>query len=120
MYLIPTGVTRSSTNILSSLDIDKIHNLMDSVNSLDNYIKDNEFNLIFKEINIGWELKKQTSPEVSNNKINNLENKLNNVLAKRLIGAGAGGYFLIIVEKNKKIKNGIPIKIGDGFKVIKF
>jgi D-glycero-alpha-D-manno-heptose-7-phosphate kinase len=120
MYLIPTGVTRSSTNILSSLDIDKIHNLIDSVNNLDNYIKDNEFNLIFKEINIGWELKKQTSPEVSNNKINNLENKLNDVLAKRLIGAGAGGYFLIIVEKNKKIKNGIPIKIGDGFKVIEF
>ena len=38
MYLVPTGVTRSSTNILSSLDIDKIHNLMGSVNNIDNYI----------------------------------------------------------------------------------
>jgi D-glycero-alpha-D-manno-heptose-7-phosphate kinase len=120
MYLIPTGVTRSSTNILSSLNVDKIHNLMDSVVNLDNYIKRNKSDLIFKEINTGWELKKQTSPEVSNSKISNLENKLNDVLAKRLIGAGAGGYFLIIVEKNKKIKNGIPIKIGDGFKVIEF
>jgi D-glycero-alpha-D-manno-heptose-7-phosphate kinase len=120
MYLIPTGVTRSSTNILSSLNVDKIHNLMDSVVNLDNHIKRNESKLIFEEINIGWELKKQTSPEVSNSKISNLENKLNDVLAKRLIGAGAGGYFLIIVEKNKQVKNGIPIKIGDGFKVIEF
>ena len=120
MYLVPTGVTRSSTNILSSLDIDKIHNLMDSVNNIDNYIKSNEYDSIFKEINIGWELKKQTSSEISNNKISNLENKLNNVLAKRLIGAGAGGYFLVIVEKNKKIKNGIPVKMGNGFKIIEF
>jgi D-glycero-alpha-D-manno-heptose-7-phosphate kinase len=120
MYLIPTGVTRSSTNVLSSLDINKIHNLINSVNNLDNYIRCNEYNLIFEEINIGWELKKQTSPEVSNNKISSLENKLTNVLAKRLIGAGAGGYFLVIVKKGKKIKNGIPIKIGDGFKVVNF
>lgn len=120
MYLVPTGVTRSSTNILSSLDIDKIHNLMGSVNNIDNYIKSNEYDSIFKEINIGWELKKQTSSEISNNKISNLENKLNNVLAKRLIGAGAGGYFLVIVEKNKKIKNGIPVKMGNGFKIIEF
>ena len=120
MYLVPTGVTRSSTNILSSLDIDKIHNLMGSVNNIDNYIKSNEYDSIFKEINIGWELKKQTSSEISNNKISNLENKLNNVLSKRLIGAGAGGYFLVIVEKGKQVKNGIPIKIGDGFKVIEF
>jgi D-glycero-alpha-D-manno-heptose-7-phosphate kinase len=120
MYLIPTGVTRSSTNILSSLDIDKIHNLMGPVNNIDNYIKSNDYDSIFKEINIGWELKKQTSPEISNNKISNLENKLNDVLAKRLIGAGAGGYFLVIVEKNKKIKNGIPVKMGNGFKIIEF
>jgi D-glycero-alpha-D-manno-heptose-7-phosphate kinase len=120
MYLVPTGVTRSSTNILSSLDIDKIHNLMGSVNNIDNYIKSNEYDSIFKEINIGWELKKQTSTEISNNKISNLENKLNNVLSKRLIGAGAGGYFLVIVEKNKKIKNGIPVKMGNGFKIIEF
>lgn len=120
MYLIPTGVTRSSTNVLSSLDIDKIHNLMDSVNNIDNYLKCNEYDPIFTEINIGWELKKQTSSEVSNSKISNLENKLNDVLAKRLIGAGAGGYFLVIVEKGKQVKNGIPVKIGNGFKVIKF
>lgn len=119
-HLIPTGVTRSSTNILSSLDIDKIHNLMKSLQDMNNYIEQNNFNSIFEEINNGWELKKQTSPEIINSKIKSLENKLTNVLAKRLIGAGAGGYFLVIIEKNKKIKNSIPIKLGNGFEVIEF
>jgi len=120
LYLIPTGVTRSSTNILSSLDIDKIHNLMKPLQDMNNYIEQNNFNSIFKEINNGWELKKQTSPEIINSKIKSLENKLTDVLAKRLIGAGAGGYFLVIVEKDKQVKNGIPIKLGNGFEVIEF
>jgi D-glycero-alpha-D-manno-heptose-7-phosphate kinase len=120
MHLIPTGVTRSSTNILSSLNIDKIHSLMKPLQDMNNYIEQNNFNSIFEEINKGWELKKQTSPEIINSKIKNLENKLIDVLAKRLIGAGAGGYFLVIVEKNKKIKNSIPIKLGNGFEVIEF
>jgi D-glycero-alpha-D-manno-heptose-7-phosphate kinase len=120
MHLIPTGVTRSSTNILSSLNIDKIHSLMKPLQDMNNYIEQNNFNSIFEEINKGWELKKQTSPEIINGKIKNLENKLIDVLAKRLIGAGAGGYFLVIVEKGKQVKNGIPIKVGDGFKVIDF
>jgi len=120
MHLIPTGVTRSSTNILSSLNIDKIHSLMKPLQDMNNYLEQNNFNSIFEEINKGWELKKQTSPEIINSKIKNLENKLIDVLAKRLIGAGAGGYFLVIVEKNKKIKNSIPIKLGNGFEVIEF
>jgi D-glycero-alpha-D-manno-heptose-7-phosphate kinase len=120
MHLIPTGIIRSSTNVLSSLDIDKIHNLMKPLQDMNNYIEQNNFHLIFKEINNSWELKKQTSPEILNSNIKSLENKLTDVLAKRLIGAGAGGYFLVIVEKGKQVKNGIPIKLGNGFEVIEF
>ena len=46
-HLIPTGVTRSSTNILSSLDIDYIPNLMKSLQDMNNYIEQNNFNSIF-------------------------------------------------------------------------
>lgn len=121
MHLIHTEETRSSTNILALLNIDKIHNLMDSVKNLDNYIETNQLHLIFQEINNGWELKKLTSPKIVNDAILNLENKLINVLAKRLIGAGAGGYFLVIVEKGKKVKyNSIPITLGNSFEIIKF
>jgi len=120
MYLVSTGVTRSSTNVLSSLDVDKIHNLIKPLQNMDDYLHRNEFGLVFDEINRGWELKKQTSSEILNTKILTLEGKLSDVLAKRLIGAGAGGYFLVVVEKDKKIKNGIPISIGQGFSVIEF
>lgn len=122
-YLIPTELTRSSTNILTSLNIDKIHNLLESVYIIDRSIIDKNFNKIIKEINNGWKLKKETSPEIINSKIKTLEHKLNqdkSILAKRLIGAGAGGYFLIITEKNQKIKNGVSITLGTGFEVIKF
>jgi len=122
-YLIPTELTRSSTNILTSLNIDKIHNLLESVHIIDRSIIDKNFNKIIEEINNGWKLKKETSPEIINSKIKTLEHKLNqdkSILAKRLIGAGAGGYFLIITEKNQKIKNGVSITLGTDFEVIKF
>lgn len=120
MYLIPTGVTRSSTTILSSLNIDKIHELMKPFYKINDELNKNNFLSIFNEINHAWEIKKQTSIDIINNKILNLEHKLNYVLAKRLIGAGAGGYFLVIVEHGKHVKNGIPIKLGSGFNVIEF
>jgi galactokinase/mevalonate kinase-like predicted kinase len=58
-----------------------------------------------------------------NEEISKLEDeftKTQGIVTWRLIGAGAGGYFLIIVEKNKQVKNGIPIKIGTCYKTIKF
>lgn len=123
-YLIPTELTRSSTNILNSLDIDKIYNLLNSVNSIDINIKNLNFNQILKEINNGWELKKHTSPEIINSKIKILEHKLNqnkHVLAKRLIGAGAGGYFLVVCNKNDNLDiKKIPIILGNKFDVINF
>ena len=121
MYLIPTGVTRSSTHILSSLNIDKIHDLMQPFYKINNDLKQDNFLSVFDEINHAWEIKKQTSGNIINDEILSLENKLNyKVLAKRLIGAGAGGYFLIIVEQGKIVKNGIPIKLGNSFNVIEF
>jgi len=123
-YLVPTELTRSSTNVLNSLDVDKIYNLLESVSVIDKNIKNKEFNKIIPEINNGWELKKNTSPEIINSKIKTLESKLNHnksILAKRLIGAGAGGYFLVITDKNENLdlKN-IQIKLGNKFEIICF
>lgn len=123
-HLVPTRLTRSSTNILGSLDINKISNLLESVTIIDKNIKNENFDNVIKEINNGWELKKNTSPEIINLKIKTLESKLSqnkSILAKRLIGAGAGGYFLVITDKNENLdlKN-IPIKLGNKFKIIHF
>lgn len=123
-YLVPTKLTRSSTNILNSLDIDKIYNLLESVSVIDKNIKNKNFHKIITEINNGWELKKHTSTDIINSKIKMLESKLNqnkSILAKRLIGAGAGGYFLVITNKNENLdlKN-IPIKLGVTYNTINF
>ncbi len=123
-YLIPTKLTRSSTNILNSLDVDKIYNLLESVSIINKNIKNKNFDKVITEINNGWELKKYTSPEIINSKIKVLESKLNqnkSILAKRLIGAGAGGYFLVITNKNENLdlKN-IPIKLGINYNTINF
>jgi D-glycero-alpha-D-manno-heptose-7-phosphate kinase len=122
--LIPTGLTRSSTDVLTSLNIDKIHNLLESVNYMDKGIKEDNFYQITKEINNGWELKKETSPKIILPKIKEIDDKLTqnkHVLAKRLIGAGAGGYFLVISDKNNNLDIGeILITLGDKFNVIDF
>lgn len=123
-YLVPTELTRSSTNILNSLNIDKIYNLLESVSIINKNIKNKDFDKILTEINNGWKLKKETSPEIINSKIKLLESKLNqnkHILAKRLIGAGAGGYFLVITNKNESLdlKN-ISIKLGNKSEVIYF
>jgi D-glycero-alpha-D-manno-heptose-7-phosphate kinase len=123
-YLVPTKLTRSSTSILNSLDIDKIYNLLESVSVIDKNIKNKNFHKIITEINNGWELKKHTSTDIINSKIKMLESKLNqnkSILAKRLIGAGAGGYFLVITNKNENLdlKN-IPIKLGVTYNTINF
>jgi D-glycero-alpha-D-manno-heptose-7-phosphate kinase len=121
-HLVPTGITRSSTNMLNTLDIDKIHSLMISSNNMDKFLNEEDYDKVCKEINNGWELKKQTSPDMMNNKISNLENKLSTTtIARRLIGAGAGGYFLSITTPDQKLgHNSIPIKLGTSYKVIQF
>jgi D-glycero-alpha-D-manno-heptose-7-phosphate kinase len=122
LHLISTGMTRSSTNVLASLDLNKVHELINPAQRMDKYLETNDLTSVCTEINRGWELKKQTSSSIVNNQIKILESKLEDkVLAKRLIGAGAGGYFLAITEKNISLGiNSIPIKLGTKYEVIEF
>ena len=122
LHLVPTGITRSSTNILGTLDIDKIHSLMGPLEDMNKLLLENNLTEVCREINYGWELKKLTSSSIINDKIQSLEDKLiKKTVARRLIGAGAGGYFLAITQKNQKLRyNSIPINLGTSYKTIKF
>lgn len=122
LHLVPTGITRSSTNILSTLDLSKIHSLMGPLKDMDSYLQNDKFKEVCKEINYSWELKKLTSPYIMDTKIANLDVKLSQkTVARRLIGAGAGGYFLCFTYPNQKLKyNSIPINLGEGYNVIEF
>ncbi len=103
-YLIYTGVLRSSTSILESLDISKSLPLLQDVTDLEIAINNVDLSLFNKVINRTWENKKQTSPYICENQtLIELDTKLkldSRVLSHKLCGAGNGGYFLIFTDKN--------------------
>ncbi len=106
MYLIYTGVLRSSTTVLESLDIDKSIPLLKDVEDLELAINMSDLNLFHTVINRTWSNKKKTSKYICENKILiELDDKLTNdrnVLSHKLLGAGNGGYFLVFSEKEKE------------------
>ena len=103
MYLVNTNNIRKSNNVLSSINIDKVKELLSLVNELENNIS-NE-NKIYEILNTGWIRKKQTSPLILNDKVNELDKRFlldNSIKAVKLCGAGGGGYFLILSEDGKE------------------
>ena len=101
MYLIDTSVNRSSTEILSSINLTKSKKLLKYVDELEkNVLNESELCDI---INENWEQKKKTSPLILNEKVAELENILKsntNVRAKKLCGAGAGGFFFVLTNRD--------------------
>ena len=102
-YLVPTDATRSSTGILETLNYKKVHDM--SVNTALMYgaINDSDYNRVGHLINSGWNQKKLTSPSIVNEQVSSIETTLSkapSAIAWRLIGAGNGGYFLVVTEKN--------------------
>jgi len=123
MYLIYTGITRSSTNILQTINIDKSVPLLEDVVNLEKAINELDINLFNKTIRNTWINKKNTSPLIcSNEDLMKLDGSITNdksVLSHKLLGAGNGGYFLIFTEKDKEseiyknYKNVKKIKISE-------
>ena len=103
-YLVSTNNVRSSTSILSTLDFEKVKKLAPITKDMLDSIKDGNYVRILELINFGWQQKKLTSKSISNSKIEQIENKIKEtegVIAYRLLGAGNGGYFLVITEKSR-------------------
>jgi D-glycero-alpha-D-manno-heptose-7-phosphate kinase len=105
--LIYTGILRSSTKVLESLDIDKSLPLLNDVEDLESAINDcdiEKFNFVMRR---SWGTKKLTSKMICKNEtLSNLDNKLKNdrkVLSHKLCGAGNGGYFLVFSEKGSNL-----------------
>ena len=116
-YLVPTDATRSSTDVLETIDYGKVHEMSSTTNlMLDALIKE-EYDKVNFLIKSGWEQKKLTSPSIVNEKVKAIEtilSRLPNISSYRLIGAGNGGYFLVLTEKNSylSLKN-IKIDLHD-------
>lgn len=99
LYLIPTKIKRSSTKILSTLDLNKSHALLDLVVKLKSYMNnEGEF---FKIFNKGWENKKLSSPYIATPELLEVESNIiqkYNIKGIKLCGAGGGGYFLVFTK----------------------
>lgn len=108
--LINTEQCRQSTDILSTVDISKSVLLMGQVNDLENNIHD-KFKAA-KIITEGWKIKKLSSPYIMTPELEKLEAGIKDtsrVMGYKLLGAGGGGYFLLM--NTIKTKNGFNINI---------
>jgi len=110
LFLVPTGITRSSTNILKNVDFDKSYGLLKLVDIMHDNLDNEE--IFFDIFNKGWETKKSINSQIMNQDLLVQEKKLRekyNIKGIKLCGAGGGGYFLIFSKNN--IKEGTLINI---------
>jgi len=129
MWLVHTGVSRSSTKVLKSLDLEKRKHLLDDVNELTWALEGEDFSDkdskdFIRIIRRAWENKQATSPHIMTEELKEIEN----VVAKdldiqtegyKLCGAGGGGYFLVFtrIERQYTISPHPPFQSLDYVKV---
>lgn len=105
-HLIFTGITRNSKDILKDVgdNAEKALPLLDSVESAYASLLSEDYETFLNEFNLSWELKKETSPMIMENaSLVQMDKELENnptVLARKLCGAGNGGFFLVISKKD--------------------
>jgi D-glycero-alpha-D-manno-heptose-7-phosphate kinase len=103
MYLIYTGICRSSTNVLKSIEI-KNDSLLHLVDEMEDCIINSNLNKFINIISEGWKLKKETSSLiVEHENLKKIDKELEenpNILCHRLCGAGNGGFFMAFTKKN--------------------
>lgn len=102
MCLIYTGIKRSSTEVLKSIDVSKSYSLLGLVDSMDEALDSNNVDEFLNGFNKAWLAKRQSSPKIFDeiDGFDKFESLLNqsSVLGYKLLGAGAGGYFLLLLE----------------------
>lgn len=104
-YLVFTGVTRNSKQVLKSVteNLDKIKPLLKTVDDAHEAILNNDDKKFMDYMNLGWSQKKKTSPSITeNSRIKEIDSYLihnENILSHKLCGAGNGGFFLTFSDK---------------------
>ncbi len=113
MFLYNTNISRSSTNILKTVDIDKSFPLLELVDkTYDSLKKDKK--KFWEILRSSWETKKRISSGIMNDKLDKIEDSIKKdwkLKYHKLCGAGGGGYFLIMTESSKIDLNSIEINI---------
>ncbi len=109
LVLVFTNEIRDSSKIINSQKkeqninyYDEIKNFVPIINSA---ILKGDYNLIGKIFHKHWLIKKKLSNKISSNSIDNIYLKLlkeKSIVGGKIIGAGGGGFFLIVTKNLKK------------------
>jgi len=115
MYLLPSSIKRSSTVVLDKVKKSVDPRLLGMADNMVHAITSNNFDDFIDIIRTGWIIKKESSPVIlENNTLKDLDNLLYNtdaVIAHRLIGAGNGGYFLLVTDPEQS-RESLEKKVG--------
>lgn len=105
IYLVHTGMQRSSTDVLKTLDHRKSARLLPLVDQLQAAINSGDLASFGSIIREGWLEKKASSKDIcSDMRLMELDQLLSSdsrVIAHKLLGAGGGGYFLAFLDSER-------------------
>jgi len=101
-YLVYTGITRSSTDVLKTINVPDDDLLNPLVEKGEEYLTSGDYLSFLNLINEGWEIKKRSSSLITENEkikeLDSLITKTDGYIAHKLCGAGNGGFFLCFLE----------------------
>ena len=109
LMLLYTGVTRKSSDVLSSLNIKNNKVLLDknkelANNAISNLVKGNlrEFG---KLLDVSWKAKRALNSKTTNTEIDKMYDlvKKAGAIGAKIIGAGGGGFMLVMFPANKRM-----------------
>jgi D-glycero-alpha-D-manno-heptose-7-phosphate kinase len=110
LMLFYSGITRESNKVLSTFDVVKNKLLLDQTKKLADdaiiTLLKGDLKRIGQLLDISWELKKKTNNKVTNDGIDLMYQKAKqaDAIGGKIIGAGGGGFLLIMFPANKRAK----------------
>jgi D-glycero-alpha-D-manno-heptose-7-phosphate kinase len=110
LMLFYTGITRKSSDILESFDVDENKALLDqnktlAIDGIEALLRGN-LKKFGELLDLYWLAKKQLSSKISNPEIDKMYEKAKKAgaIGGKVIGAGGGGFLLVMFPANKRAK----------------
>lgn len=110
LMLFYTGITRKADDVLSAFDVEKSKPLLDQnkMFASDGIVAllKGDLRRFGKLLDTYWELKKQLSDKVTNKEIDEMYKKAKKAgaIGGKVIGAGGGGFLLVMFPANRRAK----------------
>lgn len=115
ILILNTGRYRIADKILKKIPSDKNQTFLDELSSFTNlfikFLKQKNIEELGKILDLNWNVKKKLDKNICNKEIDEIYkiSKQKGAIGGKILGAGGGGYFLIMAKPkfHKKIKNSL-------------